>query len=447
MKITQHIHQRIRLKHWLLTLVILSMLITLAWLSRLYTAQIDLTANASNTLSNSSQKILETLPEAITITAYVKESTLQKQIAQLLNKYRRFKNNINIHFIDPDSDPEKLRKLNIGRLGAIIVEYQGREEKLTFLDESTLSNALLQLANTKEHWISFLTGHGERSPIGESNFDLGLFGKKLNHHKIKAQSLNLADIPSIPDNSSLLVIAAPTVALLQGELDIITSYIEQGGNLLLLTDPENQHVTKIKQVLGIQQLQGTIVDSSSGLYGIDDPSFVVVNQYSRHPITLNFNSITVFPQTAALEITEETAFKNEAIVSSDLHSWTETGDISGKIHFNVDSEEREGPLTIAYALSRDFSEKPQQRIVVIGDGDFLSNAFLGNVGNSELGFRIINWLTHDDQFIDIPVKIAPGKSLQLTTTSIAIIGFGFLLGLPLLLITTGFIIGRRRKRR
>ena len=447
MKISQHIHQRIRLKNWLLTCVILALLIGLAWVSRLYTAQIDLTANASNTLSKASQKILTALPEPITVTAYIKEKTLQKQIAQLLNRYRRFKNNINVSFIDPNSVPEKAQELNIGPQGLIIVEYQGRTEKLPFLNESSLSNALLQLANTNERWITFLTGHGERSPAGKANFDLGLFGKELERHKIKAQTINLAQLSAIPDNSSLLVLASPAVPLLPGELTIIMEYIEQGGNLLLLTDPDNQQLSTIEELLGITKLPGTIVDSSSGLYGIDDPTFALVSEYSRHPITLNFSSITVFPVTAALQSNKESEFKAEPLLTSVLRSWTETGEIVGKVRFDADSEEREGPLTIAYALTRDFSNKNQQRIVVMGDGDFLSNAFLGNVGNSELGFRLINWLTHDDQFIEIPAKIAPGKSLQLTKTSIAIIGFGFLIILPLLLIVTGFVIWRRRKRR
>ncbi|MCK5663420.1 MAG: GldG family protein, partial [Thiotrichaceae bacterium] len=211
MKISSHIHQRILIKNWLITLVILALLIGLAWLSRLYSAQIDLTANANNTLSEASQKILTTLPESITVTAYIKEPHLQKQIAQLLNRYQRFKKNIDYSFVNPDSVPEKTRELNIGPQGAIVVEYQGRTEKLMFLDESSLSNALLQLANTNERWITFITGHGERSPAGQANFDLGLFGKQLEQHKIKAQTINLAQISSIPDNSSLLILASPAV--------------------------------------------------------------------------------------------------------------------------------------------------------------------------------------------------------------------------------------------
>ncbi len=447
MKITRHIHQRIRIKNTFITFAILAILIALAVISHRYTTEVDLTVNNSNTLSAASQKILASLAEPITVTAYIKETSLQQQLTQLLNKYRRFKQNISIDFIDPTQVPEKARELNIGPQGAIIVEYQGRTEKINYLDESTLSNALLQLAHSKERWVTFLTGHGERSPFNKANFDLGLFGTQLNDHKLKVQTINLVKFPSIPDNSSLLILATPAVALLTGELNIIRDYINKGGNLLLLSDPKNPHLKVIEEQLGITKLPGIIVDSGSSLYGIDDPSFVLISEYSRHPITVNFNSITVFPISSAFSFNDETEFKAETLLTSVSKSWTETSDISGKVRFDVDSQEQQGPLTLAYALTRHFSDKSQQRIVVLGDGDFLSNAYLGNVGNSELGFRIINWLTHDDQFIEIPKKTAPGKSLILTTTSIAIIGFGFLLILPLFFTIMGFIIWRKRKQR
>ncbi len=447
MKITRHIHQRICLKNWLITLIILSTIICIAWVSRVYNTQLDVTTNSNNTLSAASQKILASLPREIKITAYIKDISYRKQVSQLLKQYIRFKNNIEFRFIDPSLDPVKTRDLNIGPQGAVIIEYLGRTKKLQFVDESTLSNALLQLASTNEHWITFLQGHGERSPIGRANFDLGLFGKQLEQQKFKIQTFNLAQFPSFPDNSSLLVLSTPRTALLPQELDIISDYIDQGGNLLLLSDPDNQYLISIEQQLGINKLEGTIVDASTGLYGIDDPSFVLVSEYPPHPITTNFNSITVFPVTAALDLDQESHFKTETLLSSVESSWTETGEITGHIRFDPDSDEQQGPHTIAYALTRDFSDKKQQRIVVLGDGDFLSNTFLGNVGNSEFGFRVINWLTHDDQFIEIPVKITADKSLQLSSTAITIIAFGFLIVLPLFLILTGFFIWRNRKRR
>ncbi len=60
---------------------------------------------------------------------------------------------------------------------------------------------------------------------------------------------------------------------------------------------------------------------------------------------------------------------------------------------------------------------------------------------------MINWLIHDDRFINIPAKIATDKSLQLSQIGVAVIGVGFLVVIPLLLMGTGFYIWRKRKQR
>lgn len=448
MKISPHKHQQIRLKNGLIILVLLCLLGTLAWLSTRYNVQIDITANSGNSLSQASQKLLTSLPGKIRLTAYIKKDpALRSQIAQLVARYKHHKADLALTFIDPDAQPEKVRELNIDATGAIIIDYQGRTEKLNFIDESSLTNALLQLANAEERWITFLTGHGERAPDGIANFDLGQFGKELERRKIKAQTLNPATMPAIPDNSALLVLSAPAVPLLAGEIELIKQYIRQGGNLLLLTDPGNGQLDPLEQLLGLRQLPGTLVDSSSKLYGINDPSFVLAGEYPAHPITQGFQTISLYPVTAALEISEETDFQAVALLKSAAKSWTETGPIAGKILFDADGAEKQGPLAFAYALARDIDNKKQQRIVVVGDGDFLSNAYLGNVGNLDMGLRMINWLIHDDRFIDIPAKTATDKSLQLSQVGIAVIGFGFLVVIPLLLMATGFYIWRKRKQR
>ncbi len=448
MKLSLRIHQQLRLKNALVTALLVCMLGILAWLSTRHSVQADITGNGSNTLSQASQKLLELLPENIHITAYIKKGQpIRAQIAQLVDRYRQYKSNLTLTFIDPDSQPEKTRELNIGSEGIILVGYQGRTEKLTFIEEASLTNALLQLANANERWVTFLAGHGERSPEAQANFDLGQFGKELARRKIRAQIINLATMPAIPDNSVLLVMTAPAVPLLTGELDIIKHYIQRGGNLLLLTDPDNKYLAVVLQHLGISQLQGTIVDSSSKLYGVNDPSFVLASEYTQHPIAKGFQTITLYPAVAALEIDQSSNFKAEALLSSGVQSWTETGAIAGKIRFDADSHEKQGPLAFAYALTRTINEKTQQCIVVVGDGDFLANAYIGNVGNPDMGLRMVNWLIHDDRFIDIPAKIASDKSLQLTQTAVAVIGFGFLIIMPLLLIGTGLFIWNKRKQR
>jgi len=417
--------RKIVLKNSLLTLAILIVLAGIGWLSTRYPLRIDITTHSNNTLSESSQKLLAAMPDSIKVTAYLKKGLpIRLQIGQLLERYRRHKPDISFDIIDPDSQPEKARELEIGPEGAMLVEYRGHSEKLTFVDESTLSNALLQLVNAQRRWVSFLTGHGERAPDGIANFAWGRFGKELALRNITALTINLATVSSIPDNSAVLVVAAPTVALLPGEIGIIKQYIQGGGNLLLLSEPDNNPLAILQEALGIRQHPDKIIDNSTRIYGIDDPSFVIANSYSPHPITRGLQLISLYPVAAVLSFDKSSEFQAQTLLET-----------SGQ-----------APSPFAYALTRNIDKK-QQRIVVIGDSDFLSNAYLGNVGNLDVGIRIINWLMHNDEYIDIPAQTATGKKLELSAPAVAVMGFGFLLGLPLLLLGAGFIIWRKRKRR
>lgn len=435
MKISRHIHRQLRIKNLLHTTLWLSILFSLAWLSTLRPIHFDISAGSRNTLSSVSQNVLNSLTDKIVVTAYIKKDpALRSQIKQLIDRFKLHKPDIELTFIDPVSTPEKTRQLEIGASGAIFVDYQGRTERINFLDESTFTNALQQLTGANVRWISFLTGHGERSPEGRANFDLSRFGEELAQRNIKAQTLNLAEIPAIPDNSDLLVIAGPRVDLLPGEIGILHDYLEQGGHLLWLADPDSLIPGGLDDYLGIDRLPGTIADMSAGLYGINDPSFVIVPKYMGHPVTQNLQTMTLFPAAAALQSREESSFDSEVLIKSSDKSWT-------------DSEERKGPLSLAYALTRQINETTEQRIILVGDGDFLANAYLGNVGNLELGLRMINWLLRDDRYVAIPVKSAPDRHLQLTPLSVTLMGFGFLLIIPLVLLITGWLIWYRRKRR
>ena len=86
-----------------------------------------------------------------------------------------------------------------------------------------------------------------------------------------------------------------------------------------------------------------------------------------------------------------------------------------------------------------------QRIVVMGDGDFLSNAYLGNGGNLELGLNIISWLSYDDTLIALPAKFGAVQSFNLSRTGALILAIGSLFVAPALLFATGFVIWCRRR--
>jgi hypothetical protein len=89
---------------------------------------------------------------------------------------------IALAFIDPREQPKLAKEANVQVPGEMVVEYDGRREHLTTLDEQALTSMLTRLARNRERLVMFLDGHGERKPDGIANHDLGtLADPRLDH--------------------------------------------------------------------------------------------------------------------------------------------------------------------------------------------------------------------------------------------------------------------------
>lgn len=443
---------RQRLKDLLLLLLFGGSIGLLGWLSTRYPLQADWSFGARNTLSAPSRQLLERLDGPIEITAFARdEATLHRHIGHLVERYRRHKPDTALRFVDPDAAPERVRDLGITLNGELYLEYQGRGERVQTLTEQGLTRALQALVRRGNRYLLFLDGHGERKPLGPANHDLGHFGQALARTGLKIREINPIREPMLPDNTAALVIASPQIDLLPGEVGLIRDYLERGGNLLWLAEPEGEaELAVLAKSLGIRWLPGVVVDADAPLLGIDNPTFVPVADYGPHPITAQVSVRTLFPSAAGLEIQPATGWDHEALLMTQARTWTETGPLQDRIGFDAGGLERAGPLTLGVALWREqptpAANATTQRVVVIGDGDFLSNAYLGNGGNLDLGLNIVNWLSRDEALIDIHPRPAPDVNLALSDTALAIIGGGFLLVLPAVFFASGWLIRWRRRR-
>jgi ABC-type uncharacterized transport system involved in gliding motility auxiliary subunit len=416
------------------------------WLSDRYTLAWDWSAGARNSLSEVSQQLLERLESPLQIVSFSPENPeLRRQISEIVARYQRYSDKISLEFVNPDTQPDLVRQLGIRVTGELRLTYQGRSENLRTITEETLSNTIQRLLQQREHWISILEGHGERSFSGSANHDLGRFGQELQRKGYHIQPLDLATSVDIPHNTAVLVIAGPQVEYRPDELSRIAAYVKGGGNLLWLQDPGSLHGLKpLMEQLGLSLLPGTVVDANAATLGLESPAMALVPRYPDHPVTRDFELVTVYPHAAALEYAEAGPWKNTPLLNTLSRSWNETGLLQGEIERNEEQGERAGPLTIGVTLEREIEDR-QQRILVIGDGDFLSNSFLGNSGNLDLGLNIFRWLSDDDQLLNIPARTAPDRNLQLSPTAGAVISMGFLFMLPLLFLAAGLLIWWRRR--
>lgn len=469
MLVTRKSRRAVRLQNYTFLVLFLGIIGLLGWLSTRYHFQSDWTSSGRNTLSEASIGLLKQIKGPVTITVFAREAGMaRKQISEVINRYQRHKPDLKLTFINPDTDPEATREYGITMDGELVVEYQNRKENLRDLNEESITNALQRIARSGERWIVFLEGHGERNPQGQANHDFRVWVEQLKTKGFQSKALNLAVDNEIPDNTSVLVLADPRVALLPPEVDAIKAYLDKGGNLLWFQEPgTNNGLESIAEKLGITFQAGVIVDPTSKLIQIDNPAIAVGASYGLHPVTKDFNMITLFPISGGITAAEQGEWESAALVKTANRSWAETGELRGEISYDAGADIA-GPLNIAMALTRQVKQdesqaqkkdeqantqteqsnnQREQRVVVLGDADFLSNSFLGNLGNMDFGMNMINWLSADDDFVAIPAKPVKDTSLSLSRTQSLSIASIFLLVLPLVLLITGMAIWFRRRKR
>jgi ABC-type uncharacterized transport system involved in gliding motility auxiliary subunit len=435
-----------RLQNLLFYLLFITAVALTGWLSSRYSLAWDWSSGARNSLTEVSQQLLQRLESPLHITSFSPEDAgLRQQIREVVARYQRYSDKITLEFVNPDIQPDLARELGIRVTGELRLTYQGRSENLRTVTEEALSNTIQRLIQQRDHWISILEGHGERSFSGRANHDLGGFGGELQRKGYHTQPLDLATSIDIPHNTAVLVIAGPQVDYRSDEVSRISSYIEDGGNLLWLLDPGSLHgLEPVMEQLGLSLLPGTVVDANAATLGLESPAMALVPRYPDHPVTRDFELVTVYPHAAALEYAEAGPWKNTPLLNTLSRSWNETGLLQGEIERNQEQGEQAGPLTVGVILERAI-ENRQQRILVIGDGDFLSNSFLGNSGNLDLGLNVFRWLSGDDQLLNIPARTAPDRNLELSPTASVVLSLSFLFALPLLFLAAGLLIWWRRR--
>lgn len=433
-----------RVHGWLFALLVLVAAGALGFLTSRHAIVCDWTYRSRASVPPETRAILAKLDGPVDIVSYASpQGDLRESVARELKRYQQVKPDLHLSFVDPQQDPAAMRNLGITVDGELILRYRDREQRLDTMTELTLTDAFERLVRGSDRIVAFVTGDGERRAGGDANADLGTFMSQLEHSGMRAVPLNFSQATSVPDHTDLVVLASPQAALSAGASKALGDYIANGGNVLWLADPGNQDpsLQPIADALGIRVLAGVVIDASNAALGLKDPRMIALGDYPPSAITRGFTLATLFPEVAPLAQTRKSEWKIDPILRTSPQATMQSLD-------SAPSAPLKGPLDFGFALSRlsPSPAKSEQRVVVIGNGDFLSNSFLGNGGNRALGERIFNWLLGDDQLLSMPPRGAPDRALNVSQTELDVLSIGFIVLLPLLLLIIGGVITWRRRR-
>jgi ABC-type uncharacterized transport system involved in gliding motility auxiliary subunit len=153
----------------------------------------------------------------------------------------------------------------------------------------------------------------------------------------------------------------------------------------------------------------------------------------------------------------------QTLVETSPSSWAET-DIkklttSGEVQRELDKGDKSGPVSLAAAVSApvettpppaagakpDDTRKPETRIAVFGDSDFVANQWLGIPGNKDLFLNSINWLAQQENMIAVRPRDPEDRRITLRRDQQTYIFWLTVLVIPGLILLAGVQTWWRRR--
>ncbi|MBM4167719.1 MAG: hypothetical protein FJ215_00970 [Ignavibacteria bacterium] len=461
---------------------------------RLFT-RLDLTAQGVFTLAQSSKDLVAQLDDRVNVKGYFTEDLPapyngnRRAVLDILNEYRAYaKGNLQFEFINPEGEkgeqeaqqqgvvPVQVQVVNEDKLEVkrgymgLVFQYEDRRELLPVVQnlsslEYDISSILKRLTSRTKKTIGFTSGHGEPELANLRQASQMLAGQ------YELLPINLAEDFLQEIRVDALIVVAPQKKFGEASLETMRNYLARGGKLALLLNRMNANLqSRYAQPIetgleGLLQSHGVAVNADL-VRDVQCANISVVQQqgsftmqtqmpFAYLPVVSNFNkdnlivkdlSAVIFHFVSSIDTAGLSASGSQLDVL--VRSSKQSGRQGGFIMldpFQRFTREDLGEDGIPLAVALTGGQLGTSRLVVVGDGDFMQDEFLGNRGNLTFFVNIVDYLADDAGLITIRSKnIAQPPLDQVSDGTKRLVKYGNLLLPPLMVIAYGFVRWRRR---
>ncbi len=468
------------------TAAIIAILSLINFVALRYSIRLDLTENQLFTLSPQSQQLVANLDQPLKVWIFDRAPDLNNE--DLLNNYRRYSDKFSFELVDPQQELGLAQKFEVDSFGGeVYLEYGDKQQLVQKinpeqpLSEVSLTNAIEKIQRDSTPVVYLLQGHGE--PVIEAiEGGMSQAVAAMEDKGLEVKTLLFSELSQVPKDANLVVVAGPVRKLFEGEVVALQNYLNQGGSLLLLLDPETDPGLKpILEDWGVQLDEKVVIDASGigSVFGLGALT-PVVNNYTDHPITQDFrNGFSLYPLARTVDFAELEGIEASPLLITHEQSWAESelnsegGEGNLEIDFNLEVD-RSGPVNLGFALSRSASKKQdakseeksatespeieekkeaqaeetesdskkkteaaeekdsvtgaddveteseeqKSRLVVIGDSTFATNGWFDRQLNGDVFINSVNWLVAEDERQTFSIRPKEHKDRRLNITPV-----------------------------
>jgi len=380
-----------------------------------YTWRLDLTPEKRFTLSDHARQVLKSLDHDVHVIAFLRSDDARNaEIEDLLTRVRNVSPRVQYSVVDVNRNPAVARQYGVDNYGSLVVESDGRRKDFASPREDVLLEAILQVTRPTRKVVYFLTGHDEQD-IESTDRRRGYSSVRnaLQREFYDVRSLNLLDEDGVPDDATVVVIAGPRRDLLDSELAKLGDYVQRGGGLLVMLDPQTApNLVAFLGRYGVTVDDNVVVDPENRLFAGDYLTMIVPGLSSQHPVSAGLRSPPLFSQARTVRFagTADGNIKGIDFLQTAKSAW-DTTDMevlrTGVASF-VRGRDRGGPVSVGVSVL--INTRPQNgpvgpgspgvtRAIVLGDSDFANNFFIEYLGDKDLLVNAMNWLSGQEELV------------------------------------------------
>ena len=389
----------------------------------------------------------------VTVTAFFADAGEGRaQLKQLLDNCADETSHLKVTFVDPDKNPALAKQYGIRAYGTTVFASGDQTYRITDQTEEAVTNALVRVSREGRKTVYFLAGHGEHGLEDTQRSGYATAKKALVDQGFAVKDLLLLREAEVPADCDVLVIAGPTKPLMEQEVEAVRRYLDGGGRVLALLDPQTDPALgPVLEAWGVLLRDDVVIDTMSRLFG-GSYTTPIITEYPAHEITEGFQIATFLPLARSLDKAEKLpdGVSYAPLARTSAQAWGETDLGNAKASFDPLTDHR-GPLTLAALFSRDDAKKDEDaeegggQLLVVGDSDFADNTYFNFSGNGDLFQNLISYLSKEEDLIAIRPKDTKPSPLVLNPTQAATLFYATVVVTPLALVLAGLGIWWKRK--
>lgn len=423
--------------------------------------KLDISASKLYSITSNTKAVVNNLTQDVTLYWVVQADKEDSVIENLLSKYDSLSDHIQVEKKNPDVYPTFAAQYTDETVpnNSVIVVSGDRSRYISYNDiyvqtsdmyaysyttsfdgEGAITSAIDYVVTETLPRMYVLEGHGETELPAS-------FADAVEKENVQTQSLSLLTEDSVPEDAACVTIYAPQSDISQEEAEMLRSYTEKGGKLLVIAGPvKGAELTNLYSLLtdyGVEPVEGIVVESDREHYAFGYP-YVLMPDMQSDSITqslMDSRYHPIFPVSQGLQVTDSSSVTTLLTTSDTAFSKTAGYSLTA---YDKETGDTDGPFAVAVSIATDGGGQ----IVWFSASDFLSDMYnaYSSGANVNLAMNALSSLMGEREAMAIRSKSLNYNYLTISDSVSSVLKVLLIGVFPLLYLAVGVIAVVEKRR-